>query len=241
MKLSLVIPAYNEESIAADTVRSCCAYLDERYDGDYELIVVSDGSTDRTAAILASLTADYPRLRPLGYDVNRGKGCAVRTGMLAAEGDAVVFTDCDLAYGTELVGAIADKLADSGADVVIGSRVLAKDGYAGYTPLRRFMSVVYLAFVRIAAGFPYSDSQCGIKAFTRDAARNIFADCVCDGFAFDLEALLIARKRGMTVAEQPAVIVNHRASKVRPVRDALRMLKALRQIKRRVASLPEQV
>lgn len=232
MKLSLVIPAYNEEKIIESTVRSCAEYLEGRFPGDWELVVVSDGSTDGTAGILARLKAEYPRLVTAGYAQNRGKGYAVKTGMLAAQGDCVVFTDADLAYGTGIVGEIADRLFETGSDAVIGSRAAAKDGYAGYTPLRKFMSKTYLLVVRLLTGFPWSDSQSGIKCFTRGAAQTIFSRLTLDGFSFDLEALTIAACHSMRVAEQPAVILNHRDSKVSPLRDAKRMLRDLRIIRR---------
>ena len=232
MKLSLVIPAYNEEKIIEETVRTCAAYLESTYPADWELVVVSDGSTDATDDILGRLKAEYPRLVTPGYAQNRGKGCAVKTGMLAAQGDCVVFTDADLAYGTGIVGEIAARLAETGSDAVIGSRAIARDGYAGYTPLRKFMSKTYLLIVRLLTGFPWSDSQSGIKCFTRDAAQTVFSRLTLDGFSFDLEALTIAACHSMRVAEQPAVIINHRDSKVSPLRDAKRMLHDLRIIRR---------
>ena len=115
---------------------------------------------------------------------------------------------------------------------MIGSRAIARDGYAGYTPLRRFMSKTYLLVVRLLTGFPWSDSQSGIKCFTHDAAQTIFSRLTLDGFSFDLEALTIAACHAMRVAELPAVIVNHRDSKISPLRDARRMLHDLRIIRR---------
>ena len=232
MKLSLVIPAYNEEKIIEAAVQTAVNYLDRSFPNDYELIVVSDGSTDSTAGKLEAMTALYPTLVCAGYEVNKGKGCAVRTGMMRAKGDYVVFTDCDLAYGIAIVGAIAERAEQTGADIVIGSRAIAAEGYAGYTPLRKIMSKTYLALIKLVTGFKHSDSQCGIKCFTNAAAHDIFGRMTLNGFSFDLEALMLADKLGYKTAELPAIIINHRESSVYPVRDALRMLRDVRQIKR---------
>lgn len=232
MFISLVIPAYNEEKIIEAAVQSAVKFLDRTYPDDYELIVVSDGSTDSTDKKLEEMKPLYPRLVTAGYHPNKGKGCAVKTGMLCAKGDYVVFTDCDLAYGIEIVAAIAEKAKSDGADAVIGSRAIAKDGYAGYTLLRKVMSKTYLTMIRLMAGFKYSDSQCGIKCFNNAAAKQVFEKTTLDGFSFDLEALMLCQRLGLKVTELPAVIINHRESKVNPIRDAKRMLKDVGKIKK---------
>nr|MBQ4318024.1 glycosyltransferase [Clostridia bacterium] len=232
MFISLVIPAYNEEKIIEAAVQSAVQYLDREFCDDYELIVVSDGSTDSTDKKLEEMKALYPKLITPGYHPNRGKGCAVRTGMMCANGDYVVFTDCDLAYGIEIVGTIAHKAKSDNADAVIGSRAIAKDGYAGYTLLRKIMSKTYLTLIRLVTGFGYSDSQCGIKCFTNKAAKQVFGKLTLDGFSFDLEALMLCKRMNLKVTELPAVIINHRESKVNPIRDAKRMLKDVGKIKK---------
>lgn len=232
MRLSVVIPMYNESLIVADTIRTTDASMKALVgEGDYELIFVSDGSTDHCAEIARSMVADHPALRVLEYMPNRGKGCAVRTGMLAAKGDFVVFTDCDLAYGTELVVDFLKRYEQGGCDVILGSRALG--GYDGYPFLRKLMSKTYLKVISVAAGFKHSDSQAGIKGFSQAASKAVFSECEENGFAFDLEALMEAERQGFKVAEMPAVIVNHRESKVNPIKDALRMLKQVSKIKKR--------
>lgn len=232
MKLSVVIPMYNESSIVADTVRTLDAAMAEKLPADaYELIFVSDGSADDCAEIARSMTADHPSLRVMEYQPNRGKGCAVRTGVLAAKGEFVLFTDCDLAYGTDLILDFLARYEQGGCDVIIGSRPMG--GYDGYPFLRKLMSKTYLKVISVAAGFKLSDSQAGIKGFSQKAAKAIFGECEENGFAFDLEALMEAERQGFAVAELPAVIVNHRESKVNPIRDAVRMLKQVRKIKKR--------
>ncbi|MBQ7645639.1 MAG: glycosyltransferase, partial [Clostridia bacterium] len=184
---------YNEEKIALGSMKKLYDFLSGSFD-DFEIIVSNDGSTDSTQSIMNQFSADHPRLRVVGYDDNRGKGSAVREGILVSDGDIVVYTDCDLAYGTAQIKGIIDKLTQTGADIVLGSRTISKDGYEGYTFLRKLASKIYIKVISAAAGFRHSDSQSGLKCFKGDAARKIFSLCTVNGFAFDLEALMIAEK-----------------------------------------------
>lgn len=234
MKISLIIPMFNEEKIIAATARTLSDYMSAGFE-DYEILFCDDGSSDACRSMVEGLA--LPHVKAIGYDVNRGKGCAVRTAMLEADGDVMIFTDADLAYGTDVIADAVKMLeAGSDADIVIGSRRLADDGYGEYTLLRRIMSRVYVRLLCICGGFKLSDSQCGFKAFTRNAARTVFSECRVDGFAFDLEVILRAEKHGLKLAELPVRIINHRESSVRPVRDALKMLGDLRRIKKLIRS-----
>ena len=163
-----------------------------------------------------------------------GKGYAVRQGVLAATGDYILFTDCDNAYGTDAVKRLADTLVETGADIVVGSRNLSKDGYDGYTFIRKVASKTYLKFINVMAGFKLSDSQCGIKGFRHDAAKKIFKNCEVNRFAFDLEVLMIATKLGYRIAEMPVKIINHRESTVNLLQDATRMIRDVRKMKKRI-------
>ncbi|MGM9624949.1 MAG: glycosyltransferase family 2 protein [Eubacteriales bacterium] len=240
MKLSVVIPAYNEEAILENTVRTLSAALEQMLAAavfdDYELIFVSDGSTDATPSLLTKAKETYPRLHVCIYSPNRGKGCAVRTGVCASKGDYVLYTDCDLAYGTAVIASSVRQLRETDADILIGSRAIHPDGYAGYTRLRRFASVFYLRFLSIAAGFRHSDSQAGFKAMKGDIGRRIFAQCSTDSFAFDFELLMRAQKAGCSFTEMPIRIVNHRASSVHIVRDSIRMLRDIARIRKNIRS-----
>lgn len=234
MKLSVCIPMYNESVIIADTARTLYTFLEETFPGDYELIFSDDGSTDGSAECVRALS--LPTVRVVGYAQNRGKGCAVRTAMLAAEGEMILFTDADLAYGTDAIGQIATFLDEHpGAEGAVGSRNLSAAGYEGYPLPRKIASKLYIRVLRLVAGLRISDSQCGIKLFRRETAKAIFSRCTVDGFAFDLEAILWAQKLGKPLAEFPVKIVNHRASKIRLLRDTFRMLRDAVRIKRRVA------
>lgn len=236
MKVSLVIPMYNESSIIDDAIKTFSEYLKSKYE-DWELIFVDDGSKDGCGDAVRKASEEEPRIRLAGYPDNRGKGCAVRTGMLAANGDIVVFTDCDNAYGEDAVGRMIDMFSENDADVIIGSRNLSKDGYKDYTFIRRIASKTYIKVIAIAAGFKLSDSQSGIKGFRREAAQKIFRNCEVDRFAFDLEAIMIAQKAGFKIAEMPVTIINHRESKVRVLRDALKMLSDVRKMKKRIKKM----
>lgn len=230
---------YNESAIAEESARGFSGALDRMFGDDYELLFCDDGSTDGCGDIIRGL--GLPRVRVIGYERNRGKGSAVRTAVLASVGDIVVCTDCDCAYGTDVIGhtvGIFDSAPN--VDVVIGSRNLSSDGYEEYTALRKLMSKTYIKVVQVIAGYSHSDSQCGFKAWRRDAAKAVFSLCETDGWAFDIEALLIAEKLGFRITETPVRVMNHTdsASKIKPVRDTARMLRDLYRIKARVKRLP---
>ena len=233
MKVSLVIPMYNEMSIIDDAIKTFSTYMRDNFE-DWELIFVSDGSTDGCGEKVKEASLSDSRIILEEYEINQGKGCAVRTGIARASGDIIVFTDCDNAYGEETIKRAVDELAKSDADILIGSRNLTKDGYQDYTFIRKLASKTYIKVIQITAGFKLSDSQCGFKAFRHDAAKKIFYNCQVNRFAFDLEVILIANKVGYKIIELPVKIVNHRESKVNVIRDTFKMLNDLRKMKKRI-------
>ena len=244
MKISLCIPMYNEAKIAADTARTLWDAMAEnrrRHGWDFEILFADDGSLDdcgdRVRAVAAQGKAE---IRVVGYEKNRGKGGAVREAVLASDGDIVIYTDCDLAYGTDVIAEAVLRCED-GVDAVIGSRRLDGGGYEGYTPLRKLASAVYFGVLKTIGGFHLSDSQCGFKSFRGHMARQIFGKCQTDGFAFDFEVLLLAEKLGASIAEMPVTIINHRASTVHVVRDSIRMVRDLLRIKKRVRRVTFEV
>ena len=231
MKISVCMPMYNENRVIADTARTLSAYMQANFE-DYEIVFCSDGSTDGCDKTVDAL--QLPGVRVIGYEKNQGKGYAVRTAMLAATGDIRMFTDADLAYGTDVICRAVDAFKSSGADIIIGSRNIDKDGYDGYTLKRKLMSKTYIRLLCFVGGFKLSDSQCGFKVFSRQAAEMVFSKCSVDSFAFDFEAIIRAQRYGFKISEIPVRIVNHRESSVRPVRDALKMLGDLRRIKKAI-------
>lgn len=232
MDVSLVIPAYNESKIVLDTVRAVSARLAE-LTAEYEVLIVDDGSTDGMAQLVRACGDPHVRLE--GYTPNHGKGRAVRTGMLAAQGDIVLCTDADLAYGVDIFAVILDRFRAGDADLVIGSRRIGGTGYQNYPPLRILMSKCFGLLSHAISGLPY-DTQCGIKGYRRQAARDIFSRCTTDGFSFDFEVLMRADKLGLKVEQIPASVINFRESKVNVVRDSLRMFRDVFRIRRKVRS-----
>lgn len=232
MDISLVIPAYNESGIIMDTIQTVSARLAE-LTAEYEVLVVDDGSTDGMAELVRG--CGDPRVRLEGYASNRGKGCAVRTGMLAAQGDLILCTDADLAYGVDVFAGLLERLRTGEADLVIGSRRIGGEGYKNYPPLRILMSKCFGLLSHMISGLPY-DTQCGIKAYRRQAARAIFSRCTTDGFSFDFEVLMRADRLGLKVEQFPVSVINFRESKVNVVRDSARMFRDVFRIRKKVRS-----
>lgn len=232
MDISLVIPAYNESGIIMDTIQTVSARLAE-LTAEYEVLVVDDGSTDGMAELVRG--CGDPRVRLEGYASNRGKGCAVRTGMLAAQGDLILCTDADLAYGVDVFAGLLERLRTGEADLVIGSRRMGGEGYKNYPPLRILMSKCFGLLSHMISGLPY-DTQCGIKAYRRQAARAIFSRCTTDGFSFDFEVLMRADRLGLKVEQFPVSVINFRESKVNVVRDSARMFRDVFRIRKKVRS-----
>ena len=226
---------YNESAIIAETAKTLHEYMDKTFGaGEYEVIFSDDGSRDGCGDIVRKL--ELPGIRVTGYEVNQGKGCAVRTAFLEAVGDVVMFTDADLAYGTEVIGRAYDELTKvEDADMLIGSRNMSKDGYESYSLLRKIASKIYIKVLCMAGGFKLSDSQCGCKAFRLAAVKKIFPRCEVNGFAFDFEAILWATKMKMKIVEMPVKVINMGESKVRIIRDTLKMLKDLRKMRKRIS------
>lgn len=222
-ELSVVVPAYNEQKRLGRTLDALRAWLD-RTGVDGEILVVDDGSRDATSDVARRAAALDPRIRALGYAGNRGKGYAVRTGVDAARGAQILFCDADLSTPIEEVESLRRRLAE-GWDVAIGSRHLAASRILVRQPLhRRHLGRVFNGVVSLLAVRGFADTQCGFKLFRREAARRIFPRVKTDGFAFDVEILIRAREAGLRVAEVPVRWQNDSASRVRPVRDSLRML-----------------
>lgn len=232
MKVSVCIPIYNERKIIERSARTLSDYMQKEF-FDYEIIFFDDGSTDHCGEVIQQM--QLPSARVIRCEENHGKGYAVRNAMLEADGDICLFLDADLAYGTDVIKKICDTFASNpNADLVLGSRNLQKDGYEGYTLWRKITSKLYLRLVCAVGGFQLTDSQCGCKAFSAKAVKNIFSKCEVNRFAFDFEAILWANKLGYQMVEMPVKVLHHGESKVRIIRDSLQMLKDLRSMKKRI-------
>jgi glycosyltransferase involved in cell wall biosynthesis len=219
-RLSVVIPAFNESSRIGPTVAACeryCASLPY----DSEIIVVDDGSTDDTARSVSHAASQ--RVRLIRHETNRGKGAAVRTGMLAARGDMRLFTDADNSTPIDFADALIAEI-QNGADVAIGSRrlpgskILNRQG-----PTRDFLGALFRTATRTMFPLDVIDTQNGFKLFTDRAAKEIFSRTKIDGFSFDLELLALSKRMGFIVAECPIEWTNDDKSRVR-FRHMVRML-----------------
>jgi dolichyl-phosphate beta-glucosyltransferase len=228
--LSIVLPCLDEAKRLPGTLAAYLAHFPPDR-AEVELIVVDDGSTDGTHAVADQIAAADPRVRVVRTTRNHGKGYAVRTGIQAAQGEVVVFTDADGSYGPEQLERVMAALER--APVAIGARLGGQAG-AG-PPLRRLASRVFNRVMRLLLGLPFHDTQCGLKGFRRGAAEATFRRARVDGFAFDAEALWIAHRLGIEVLEVPVRAEERQGSKVRLGGDALRMVADVWKVRRAAA------
>jgi dolichyl-phosphate beta-glucosyltransferase len=228
--LTLVLPCYNEAERLPRTLATYLEWLPQT-PGAVEVLVVDDGSTDGTASVASAVAAGDGRVRVIGSKLHRGKGFAVRTGVLAASGDLVVFTDADGSYGPGDVDRIVAALAD--APVAIGARDLRSQATS---PTRQLASRLFNQAMRTVLDLPFRDTQCGLKGFRRQAALELFGRATLDGFAFDAEVLYLTRRLGLHVAEVGVSAEERDGSKVRIAVDALAMLAEALKVRRTAAA-----
>jgi dolichyl-phosphate beta-glucosyltransferase len=233
--ISLVIPAYNEAGVIGESIERVAEYMDGR---NAELIVVDDGSIDQTRDIVRQKQARYAWLRLEECGANRGKGYAIKLGMLRSRGRFVFYTDADLVYPVEGIEPFAAALED-GADVAIGSRSHPHTLFAlhprhfSYIYQRYLVGRAFITLVNWWLGLQVTDTQCGFKGFRGEVARDIFARTTLRDFAFDVEVLYIARLLGYRVEELPVYFLYlGEQSSVQLIKDSIRMAKDLVVIKR---------
>jgi dolichyl-phosphate beta-glucosyltransferase len=229
--VSVIIPAYNEERNITATLAALVAFLD-RQAFPYQVIVVDDGSRDRTGDLAEAFSVNHPAVTLIRSDRNHGKGGAVRTGMLAAAGDFLFFMDADLSYPVADLEKMLAALK-GGADVVIGSRALAESHMEVRPPLRRYLAGrIYSLMIQALLFRSIPDTQCGFKGFRREVARRLFAKLTLEGFAFDVELLFLVRKFGYRLAMVPMRLTFVReTSKVRLVAHSVQMFADLVKIR----------
>ena len=228
--ISIVIPAYNEGARigrALDDVL-CCVQM---RDWHAEILVVDDGSTDRTAAIVDDFSRRHPEVRLLKNRENRGKGFSVRHGVLNAVGEIVMFTDADLSAPMEEAERLFEAL-HQGADIAIGSRWLERQRQTMRQPFyRQFFGRCFNAITRLVMGLPFADTQCGFKAFLRPVAQTIFQLQRIERWGFDPELLFIALKRGYKIQEVPVTWGHDERSRLSYLKDGIKMLEEIAYIR----------
>jgi dolichyl-phosphate beta-glucosyltransferase len=221
-KYSIIIPAYNESTRLGSTLDRVLSYVSsERWDA--EVIVVNDGSRDHTPDLVREYRKKHPCLRLLENPGNRGKGYSVRNGMLNASGELLLFSDADLSSPIEEAPKLFAAI-HAGADVAIGSRWLRPELQTQrQSLLRQFYGRAFNVALRILLGLNLKDTQCGFKAFTRDAAQKIFQQQQIERWGFDPELLYLARRLKMKITEVPVAWAHVEGTRISPLRDGLRM------------------
>ncbi|MDI9636884.1 glycosyltransferase family 2 protein [Geitlerinema splendidum] len=225
-KLAVVVPAYNEESRILPTLERINEYF-QSVDYSVAVIVVSDGSRDRTNEIVEIFSSTNEATSLLAYSPNRGKGYAVRRGILSADADYVLFSDADLAAPIEEIEKLWLAISDD-VPVAIGSRPLKESNLEIRQPwYREMLGRLFNKAVQTLAIRGIEDTQCGFKIFRQDVAQDVFSRCKLDGFGFDFESLMIARDLGYQIAEVPIRWSHQEGSKVVLMRDGPRMIRDL--------------
>jgi dolichyl-phosphate beta-glucosyltransferase len=218
LKYSIIIPAYNERLRIAEGLDKVLAYVGERR-LDAEIIVVNDGSRDETADIVRTYMKDHPQIRLLENPGNRGKGYAVRHGMIEAKGEIRLLTDTDLSAPIYESKKLFDAI-ESGADVAVGSRWQLPDMQTRRQPwYRQITGRIFNGLNRIFLGLKLKDTQCGFKAFSRSAALSIFPSAQVERWGWDPEALFLANRLNFRVVEIPVEWAHDDRSKINPIRD----------------------
>ncbi len=230
--ISLIIPAFNEADVLEDTLESLYAWTPSPGTSLLEIIVIDDGSSDTTGALLETAVGHYDRLVILRNNDNRGKGYSVRRGVLESKGDIIGFTDADLAYDPSQYNAFIDYLLDNPVDMCAGSRhLIANSGLDNYSTRRLFSSHIFQFIIRCLGLTSVTDSQCGIKFFTSAVRDRIFPFIRQTGFTFDVEMLYRCRQLGLSVAEIPVIMQKQSHSTIRLRKQAPRMLLDLIRIR----------
>jgi glycosyltransferase involved in cell wall biosynthesis len=221
-ELSLVIPAYNEQELISDSLETLTQFLQVRFD-HFEILVVDDGSTDGTTRVVRDISEAQPYVRLLEQVTNQGKGRAIQRGVMESRGEYILFMDADLPYDLAAVDVFLTALRGK-SDLAIGSRHMEGSRIQGVPALRYFTGQVFSLLVALLMFPGIRDTQCGLKGFRAEAARQIFRRVSISRFGFDVEALYIARKHKYAIQPVPVRMTGFRQdSRVHVLRDSLRM------------------
>lgn len=222
MTYTIVVPAYNESVRLRPALDEMLRHI-QSHSWDAEILVVNDGSTDDTAQIVREYGKSHPQVLLVENPGNRGKGFSVRNGMLHARGDICLFTDADLSSPMSEAQKLFDAI-ESGADVAIGSRWLDTALQTEPQPLyRQIFGRIFNLALRMILGLHFADTQCGFKAFRRDAAQRLFPLQRIERWGFDPEILFLARRAGLRIEEIPVLWAHSEGTRLHPFRDGMRM------------------
>lgn len=225
--ISIIIPAYNEEERIGVSIEKINKYLNSE-NINAEIIVVDDGSNDNTV----NIASKFSNVKVIKQDKNKGKGAAVRRGMLAAKGDFRIFTDADLSTPIYELKKLLDYF-NKGYDVCIGSRAVDYSLIKEHQPwYREMMGKTFNKIVQLLVVKGIKDTQCGFKGFNKSAAEKIFSKAKIDGFAFDVELVFLAGKFNLKIAEIPVEWYNDERSKVNPITDSTKMFIEILKIRK---------
>lgn len=228
MLLSIILPCYNEEKQIENTIIEIKKFL-SKYNFDYEIVPVNDGSKDNTAEIIKKVALSDNIVNPVIYNENHGKGYAVKMGIQKAIGDYILFMDTDLSTDLSAIDIFLKQIKDY--DIVIGSR-RHKDSVIPKPqgPLRKFIGNCCVVITKAITGLNLNDTQCGFKGFKKDIAKKIISKQLIENWAFDVEYLYIANINGYTIKDIPVTWINDEDSKVSPISSSIKFFKDLFRI-----------
>ena len=230
MFLSIVIPAYNEEQRIGISLEKILLYL-KKQGYQWELIIVDDGSSDKTKELVLQKIAGQPHCLLLQSKINYGKGFSIKKGIMHAKGKYILFSDADLSTPIEEVEKLLPFL-QNGYDIAIGSRAKKDSEILRHQKwLREYMGKTFNLLIKLLLFKDIDDTQCGFKCYKKDVAREVFSEQKIQGFCFDVENLYLAKKKNYSVKEVPIQWCNEENSKVRMVRDSLKMFIDLLRIR----------
>lgn len=231
MKLSIVIPVYNEQERINKTLSTILNYMKRNF-YNFNVIVIDDGSKDDTFKILQEFSNTYKEIVLFSNRQNLGKGAAVRNGVLNADADYIYFTDADLSTPIEEIKNFIDVMNEENCDIVIGSRAVKESKILVHQPIyRELMGKIFNKLVKLLLMKDFNDTQCGAKLFRGNVAKKIFSLSKINGFAFDVEILYIAKLYGYKIKEVPIVWQHFNKSKVHPLFSSIEMFRDLFKIK----------
>ncbi|MBF0451203.1 MAG: glycosyltransferase [Candidatus Magnetomorum sp.] len=213
--ISIIIPGFNEERRIQKTLTSLSEFCCNRFQS-FEILFVDDGSHDQTRHIVEQLASEIAHISCLGYDINMGKGYAIRYGLHYAKGEYIFFTDADLPYDPEFICQAVETFKQTACDIVVGNRhLLQSREEAGLSRKRKWASKIFSQLVQQMFGISITDTQCGMKGFSKSCSHKLIQKSSIHGYAFDVELFVLAHDYHWRIESLPVILVNNQLSKIR--------------------------